>query len=240
MTAVLILRPEPGASDSATRAEALGLEPVTVPIFVVRPLAWESPAPASVDALLLTSANAIRHGGGGLGRFTGLPCYCVGPATAAAARAAGFGDIRVGRSDGRAAIAMMVADRVASALHLSGRDHVGLADPAIRLERRLVYAAEPVRVLPDEAAKALGRGALVLLHSPRAAAAFAALIDAAGIERGDIALAAISAAAAEAAGEGWRAKQAAGEPRDEALLELAAKLCKTAADRETKVDENGL
>lgn len=240
MTAVLILRPEPGASDSAARAEALGLEPVTVPIFVVRPLAWDPPAPGAVDAVLLTSANAIRHGGDGLRQFTGLPCYCVGPATAAAARAAGFGDIRVGPSDGEAAVAMMVADGLASALHLSGRDHVGLADPALRLERRLVYAAEPVRVLPDEAAKALGRGALVLLHSPRAAAAFARLIDEAGIERGDVTLAVISANTAEAAGEGWRAKHAAREPRDEALLELAAKLCKTAVNRETKVDENGL
>jgi uroporphyrinogen-III synthase len=239
VTGVLILRPEPGASDSAARAEALGLEPVTAPIFVVRPLAWDPPAPGSVDAVLLTSANAIRHGGDGLRQFIGLPCYCVGPATAAAARAAGFGDVRVGPSDGEAAVAMMVADGLASALHLSGRDHVGLADPAIRLERRLVYAAEPVRVLPDEAAKALGRGALVLLHSPRAAAIFARLIDEAGIER-DISLAAISANAAEAAGEGWRAKHAAREPRDEALLELAAKLCKTAGDRETKVDENGL
>jgi uroporphyrinogen-III synthase len=240
VTAVLILRPEPGASDSAARAEWLGLEPVTAPIFMVRPLAWDPPAPASVDAVLLTSANAVRHGGDGLRQFIGLPCYCVGPATAAAARGAGFGDIRVGPSDGDAAVAMMVAAGIASALHLSGRDHVGLADPALRLDRHLVYAAEPVRVLPDEAAMALGRGALVLLHSPRAAAAFARLIDEAGIERGDIALAVISANAAEAAGPGWRAIHEAAAPRDEALLELAAKLCKTAADRETKVDENGL
>ena len=207
---------------------------------MVRPLAWDPPAPGGIDAVLLTSANAVRHGGDGLRSFTGLPCYCVGPATAGAARAAGFGDVRVGTRDGEAAVAMMVADGLASALHLSGRDHVGLADPALRLERRLVYAAEPVRVLPDEAAKALGRGALVLLHSPRAAAVFARLIDEAGIERGDISLAAISANAAEAAGEGWRAKHVAGEPRDEALLELAAKLCKTAGHRETRVDDNGL
>lgn len=240
MTAVLILRPEPGASDSAARAHALGLETVTAPIFVVRPLAWDPPEPPSVDAVLLTSANALRHGGEAIAAFTDLPCYCVGPATASAARAAGFGVVKIGPSDGDATVAMMVADGITRALHLSGRDHVGLADPAIGLERRLVYAAEPVRALPHEAARALGRGALVLLHSPRSAAAFARLIDEAGIERGDIALAAISTNAAEAAGPGWRAKHEAAAPRDEALLELAAKLCKTAGDRETKVDENGL
>ncbi|MEA3064722.1 MAG: hypothetical protein QOJ27_1168, partial [Sphingomonadales bacterium] len=44
--------------------------------------------------------------------------------------------------------------------------------------------------------------------------------------KGSIRVAAISAAAAEAAGEGWAAKAVAAAPRDQALLELAAKLCK--------------
>jgi uroporphyrinogen-III synthase len=44
-------------------------------------------------------------------------------------------------------------------------------------------------------------------------------------DRGDILIAAISPAAAEAAGVGWGVVEAAGEPSDDALLALAARLC---------------
>ena len=46
--------------------------------------------PNEYDALLLTSANALRHGGTGLEQLQSLPAYAVGNATAAAAREAGF------------------------------------------------------------------------------------------------------------------------------------------------------
>ena len=68
--------------------------------------------------------------------------------------------------------------------------------------------------------------ALVLLHSPRAAARFAVL---AGNRRGAIRIAAISAETAAVAGAGWRSVDVAAAPRDQALLELAAKLCQTEA-----------
>jgi uroporphyrinogen-III synthase len=79
----------------------------------------------------------------------------------------------------------------------------------------------------------------VLLHSPRAARQFAKLVDAAGIARGPIAIVAISAAAAAAAGEGWRAKRHTLLPRDAAMLELARELCKTAPCAETERDGRG-
>jgi uroporphyrinogen-III synthase len=62
---------------------------------------------------------------------------------------------------------------------------------------------------------------VALVHSPRAGARLAALAG----DKTAIAVAAISAAAAEAAGDGWAAKAVAAAPRDQALLELAAKLC---------------
>ena len=58
---MLILRPQPGADETAARARTLGLEPVVAPLFTIRPLAWEPPDPAEFDAVLLTSANAARH-----------------------------------------------------------------------------------------------------------------------------------------------------------------------------------
>ncbi|HEV2078456.1 MAG TPA: uroporphyrinogen-III synthase, partial [Allosphingosinicella sp.] len=230
MTApVLIVRPEPGSSDTARRARALGLAPITTPIFTIAPVDWEAPEADAVDAVLLTSANAARCAGPELRRFTHLPCYAVGESTAAEAASVGFRDVRTGPSDGAAVAALMASDGVRTAFHPCGRDHIPLGTPGLRLERRLVYQSDSVTALPEEASGALQKGALVLIHSPRAGAQFARLIEAAGAAKERIALAAISDAAASAAGDGWKAKAVAPYPRDHALLELAAKLCKTGA-----------
>jgi uroporphyrinogen-III synthase len=193
-------------------------------LFAIRTLEWHAPGPAGFDALLLTSANAARHGGAALRPFAALPCYAVGEVTAEAARAAGFADVRIGPGDGAAAAAAMAADGVRRALHPCGRDHVDFSHPRLFIERRGVYAADPVAALPPAASEAIAAGALVLIHSPRAGGLFASLVG----ERAGIGLAAISAAAAAAAGPGWRAKSTAAAPHDEALLELAAKLCQIA------------
>lgn len=225
MKPVLVVRPEPAATETKRRAERMGLAAVTAPIFSIRPLDWR--APADVEAVMLTSANAVRAGSEALADLTSLPCYAVGPATAEAARAMGFSDVRTGPGDGEALVRLMAAEGVRSAVHPCGRDHKALADPAIRIERRIAYAAEPLPELPAEARTALAGSALTLLHSPRAVARFAELVDAAGLERSRLALAVISEAAADAAGPGWKDVAVAAAPRDEALLELAAKLCQT-------------
>ena len=192
----------------------------------MRPLAWEPPPAEPFDALLLTSANTARHAGPALERYKAMPCYCVGEATAAAATEAGLTDLRVGTSDGAAAVAMAAAEGVGAMLHLAGAEHVLLDHPGLRIARRIVYSSDPLG-LSGDARAALASGALVLLHSARAAAHFAALVDLAGLSRRDTVLAAISAPAAGAAGPGWEATHVAPEPRDAALLALAAQLCKT-------------
>jgi uroporphyrinogen-III synthase len=60
-----------------------------------------------------------------------------------------------------------------------------------------------------------------MVHSPRAGARLAELMTG----RGDIAIAAISAAASAACGSGWRDVAAIAAPDDGALLALAAALC---------------
>ena len=222
---ILILRPQPGADETAARAEALGLKGVVAPLFQVKPIAWRAPDPGAFDALLLTSANAARHAGGGLAAFAALPCYCVGEGTAAEAREAGLAVTRVGPSDGNAIVEMMAEDGIREVLHLCGRDHVGLEHPDLGISHVPVYASNAVDGLPAQAEVAIEAGALVLIHSPRAGRLFADLVDAAPLDRGAIHLAAISHAAAEAAGEGWASLAVAAAPRDQALLELAAKLC---------------
>ena len=214
---LLILRPEPGASATAEAALAMGLEPVVAPLFEIRPVEAAPLEPARFDAVLLTSANAARHAPDGL---AGLPCFAVGEATAAAAAERGFADLRIGPSDGAAAAAMMAAAGAKRAVHLCGREHLPIAAPGVTIERRIVYAAEPVPREPFEGP------AVAMVHSPRAGARFAQLAG----DRSSIVIAAISAAAAEAAGEGWAAKTVAVAPRDHALLELAAKLCNTGGE----------
>lgn len=221
---VLILRPQPGADETARRARALGLEPAVAPLFEVRPLTWTTPEPAAFDAVLLTSAHAARQGSDGLASFRALPCYAVGERTAEAARARGFEIVRTGPSDGAALLPIMAADGVGRVFHPCGRDHLELEHPALAIRHMPVYRADAVERLPDEAVTALERGAVVLLHSPRAASLFARL---AAPWRASTSIAAISPAAAAAAGDGWRLVAAASAPRDEALLELAAKLCQT-------------
>lgn len=220
---VLILRPQPGADATAQRARGRGLDPVVAPLFSIAPLAWDAPDPALFDAVLLTSANGARHGGSD---YLHLPCYAVGEATAAAARAAGYGEVRVGPSDAAAAAAMMARDGIGRALHLCGRDRVAASAPGLRLEARMVYAAEPVAALPEAAREAVAAGATALLHSERAARHFAVLAG----DRERVRIAAISASVAEAAGTGWALKGVASAPRDEALLELAVQLCQTDGD----------
>jgi uroporphyrinogen-III synthase len=193
----------------------MGLEPVVAPLFTIRPVEWEPPEAESFDAVLLTSAHAARRARAG--ELASLPCYTTGEATARAARDAGFADVRAGPSDGEAALALARRDGRKGVLHLCGRDHVALSG----VERRIVYAADAAATLPDAASEALAADAVVLVHSPRAAALFAGLVD----ERSRIRLALVSAAAAEAAGDGWAEKAVAARPRDEALLEVAAKLC---------------
>ena len=224
---VLILRPQPGADESAARARALGLDPVVAPLFVVRPLAWQAPDPGGFDAVVLTSANAARLGGDALTPFLALPCYAVGETTAKAAREAGFRDIRTGPGDGAALVGMMSKAGVRAAFHPCGEDRRDLDPAHLFILDRPVYSAEASTRLPPQAETALEQGALVLLHSPRAAAHFSQLL---GAGRARVRLAAISAAAAEEAGKGWGAVAIAASPRDQALLELAAKLCQTAPD----------
>jgi uroporphyrinogen-III synthase len=197
----------------------MGLEPVVAPLFTINPVDWDPPEPEAFDAVLLTSTHAARRMQAG--PLTSLPCYTAGEATAYAARDAGFADVRTGPSDGEAALALARRDGRSRVLHPCGRDHIALPD----VDRRIVYAADAAGTLPKAADEALAAGAVALLHSPRAAALFAGLVD----DRRRVRLALISPAAAAAAGEGWAEKAVAARPRDEALLEVAAKLCNIAA-----------
>lgn len=215
----MILRPEPGASATAARASAMGLEPVAMPLFEVEPVDWTAPDAGSFDALLLTSANAVRHGGEGLRSFRQLPVYAVGEATAGVAREAGFDVAASGESGVERLLGSIAPDL--RLLHLCG-EH--------RIEARAPQAITAVAVYRSNAVSPPAdlqriEGQVAAVHSPRTGKRLAELADEAGIERSRVRIAAISEAAASAAGPGWERCETAATPDEAALLALAAWLC---------------
>ena len=218
MRPLLVLRPEPGARATAERARKLGLDPVLLPLFEVEPIEWAAPDPTAFDALLLTSANAIRMGGSQLERLRGLSVHAVGQATADAAREAGFDVATIGEAGVERLLDSLVPDL--KLLHLCGEDRRE-ADARQSITPLAVYRS---RALPDVNVGA-AKGAVALIHSPRAGRRFTELVDAAPLDRRTIAIAAISAAAADAVGGGWAAVEISERPADDVLLALAARLC---------------
>jgi uroporphyrinogen-III synthase len=215
MSRVLVLRPEPGATATLNRARERGLDAVSVPLFEVKAVTWQAPESASFDGLLFTSANAVRLGGDELAKLRGLPAYAVGEATAEAAREAGF-DIK---ATGEAGVDRLLdsIEPDLRLLHLCGEDRREAADPRQRISKIAVYRAAEI-AQPDLSVAA---DAVALIHSPRAGTRFAGLVK----DRSSIAIAAISEAAAEAAGNAWKTVEIAEAPTDDALLALGARLC---------------
>lgn len=226
MRRLFILRPEPGASASAERARRLGMEPVVVPLFQVEPVEWALPGPADAfDALLLTSANAPRFAGPALQALAALPAHAVGDATADAARAAGLRVASVGSAGVEQLLGRL--DPALRLLHLCGTHRRGADGSAQSILPVAVYRSAERDV--GRALDALD-GEVAALHSPRAAERLAELVP--PDRRRSVRIAAISPAAAAAAGQGWERVRPTPQPGDEALLALARRLCEDAPDDE--------
>lgn len=209
---VLIVRPQPGAAATAARVRALGHDSILQPLLATEAAAWTAPA-TPPDAVILTSAAAVRHAGSAAQPLKSLPTLCVGAATAAAALAAGWTRAQAGPGTLQALIDAAAAGPHRHFLHLAGADRTAVQVPAgLHIDVVVIYRArlQPLPVLPAVDS--------VLLHSPRTAQHFAAEWDRLGGARGQIGLHAISEATLAAAGAGWAATQVAAAPTDDALL----------------------
>jgi uroporphyrinogen-III synthase len=216
---IAVLRPEPGNRVTASAIEAAGRIAIRLPLFTAKPVPWTLPDPADFDALLLTSANAVRHGGPQLDALLGLPVHAVGHVTAEAARRIGFAIAHIGTGGATELVAEAQAAGVRRALVLGGRERMleagGVVAAAIT-----VYASEPLEIDPEQAVRL--RGAIVLVQSARAGARLAELV--APDHRAITSIAAISPRAAAAAGPGWRRVEIAADRRPDTLLDLALHL----------------
>jgi uroporphyrinogen-III synthase len=211
---ILVVRPAPDNAATLARLEALGCEARAAPLFAIAPLAWSASAADRFDALLLTSGNAVRMAGSGIHAYRDLPAWCVGAATADAARNAGLSVARVGAGG----VAAMLDGKAERILWLCGEDRTALCvGQAARVEAVPVYRAVELAIAPDWFAAP----AILLLHSSRAARRMAMLVP----DRSGMDLIAISAAVAAAAGDGWRSITIADRPADSDMVAIAAKLC---------------
>ncbi|MBZ9989765.1 uroporphyrinogen-III synthase [Mesorhizobium sp. BH1-1-5] len=184
MVRVLVTRPEPGASRTARRLEALGFQPILLPLTETSALPVETTVGDAV-AVAVTSANAVRHAPGALiAALARLPCHAVGKRTAQACRAAGFSSVAQGPGDAEA-----LADGIANGL--AGKAIVYLCGH-VRFplfERRLAAAGVHVQAIEtydttaidhgdaDVVARLSGRPVYAaLLYSAKASAALVSLI----------------------------------------------------------------
>jgi uroporphyrinogen-III synthase len=220
---LLIIRPEPGNASTVARARSFELDTRGIPLFALRPVAWDPPDPKPYVGVLLTSAGALRLAGAGLTQYTHLPAFAVGGVTAQLAREAGFVSVVEGDRDVTRLVGKIATLGLHRLLHFCGAE-VRPFDPyGVVIDRCIVYSADAIAP-PEAFASVIAEGPVVLVHSPRAGERLAELVEPEA--RARIALVAISANAAEAAGVGWEEVAIAGEPRDEALLKEAARLCR--------------
>lgn len=203
MRRVCVTRAEPGASATAARLIAHGLEPLLAPLSRIEPVEALADDPAKAAAFAVTSANAVRAFCA-VSTLRDRPLFAVGDATAAAARAAGFGEVLSAEGDVDA-LAGLIADRWrprdGPVWHLRGEAAAGdlagaLSALGFAVQEAVVYRAVAVGTLPPALAEALAARTIdaILFHAPAAARIFAHL--AGGRDLSFCAAATISRAAA--------------------------------------------
>lgn len=221
MATVLITRPEPGATVTAAALRWAGHRAIVSPILTCIPVAWEVPDD-NFDAVMLTSEAAPRLAGPGINRFVKLPAFCVGPATLAAAKTAGFTDARLGPGGAVPLAKLIAAEGHRHILHLAARDRTQVPPQIADIVVCTVYAAE-IGGLSAEATAALRAGEIdwALLFSTRSATEFAAACP----DRARVSIAAISEKVLLAAGSGWRTAVQASVTSERAVLAAAGLTC---------------
>ncbi|MGX1167479.1 uroporphyrinogen-III synthase [Bradyrhizobium sp. USDA 372] len=185
---ILVTRPHPDNEATADNLRARGHAVLLAPALKLEPVAFQGESDVSYDAVLVTSANAIRAlvlQLPDLGLLQ-LPLFAVGEHTAAAAREAGFAEVIVAGGDAaslRDKVRQSARDKVlkkkSTLLYLAGgdlsRDLGGeLGAEGFRVVTRTTYRMAPVKHLPREVCEGFAAHGIeaVLHYSRRSARAF--------------------------------------------------------------------
>ncbi len=224
---VWVTRSRPGATATAAAVRARGHLPLTAPLVAVQPLDVAAPDLDGVAALAFTSAAGVRAFAA-LSPRRDRSVFAVGRATAAAARACGFADVRDADGSGRDLAAAVAAAAPGGGVLVPGAREPAFDLPAalraagVAAQALAVYATLPtpaptrLRVL-----LAAGRLDAVLLQSASAARALAALASEDGAPTRPLLLA--LSPACLPAGTEWPSRTAAA-PRERDLLALLPRL----------------
>jgi uroporphyrinogen-III synthase len=181
MKTVLVTRPHPGATKTAERLLRNGFLPMVLPLTKIVPLPVKKPK-GEFDAVAVTSANALRQAPDKvLQPLLALPCFVVGEATAAAARARGFETVTAGDRDG-ASLAQTVCEELctgARILYVTGRVRTPDFEHALRklglhFKPVVTYDAVLVSYSTEFLVEFFGKGEIdyCLLYSRRGADEF--------------------------------------------------------------------
>lgn len=232
---VLITRPLDESAAFAAQLAAVGIDSLSAPALVVEDLDVVLPDLTGFDALLVTSARALRL-------FAAQtadrhwPVFAVGPETAQAARALGFASVQQSAGDS-AALVSLVQQRLPKGralLHPRGAAVAG--EPAGLLTAAgwpvtsvVLYRTQEAAALPAAACDALRSGQLdaVTFFSGRSAEAFGTLVAKAGLQSSTARLDALclsQAVATAAAALTWRRIFITKAPNRDAMVECCRSL----------------
>ncbi|WOR14578.1 uroporphyrinogen-III synthase [Hyphomonas sp. FCG-A18] len=179
---VIVTRAQPGARETLTRLTEAGIMAIEAPVLSIEPDPTQPlPNPEILSGLVFTSANGVRaylnHEDD-----RQLTAWCVGPATAKAAREAGFMDVRESAGD-----AVDLARFIAAKSQPTDKPLLHVANAAAKgdLKAQLeavgfgvtfcpLYAMAVSPSLPEAAIKLLQAQmpAIVIAHSTKGAEAF--------------------------------------------------------------------
>lgn len=229
---VIVTRPSPDAERFAAELRRIGADPALSPAMAI--LRREG----AIDlegafALAFTSANGVRAFAA-LSGVRDLPVFAVGPATAEAARDAGFASVSTAEGDVESLAALISQSKPAGmVLHLAGGERAGdlveaLVRKGVKARRAVIYDAVEIEDLAPGAKAILadaGEKPAVVFFSPRSARLFLAQAARAALSdrlKGCLALCLSDDIAAAIRAEDWSAIRVASGRSGDAMLRLVA------------------
>lgn len=152
---VLVTRPEPGASRTAEKLAAEGFESVIMPLSAIEPTRASLPGtPEAFDALVLTSANAVRHADRSLlEKLSSLPLFAVGQQSADFAASKGLSAGQWPQSGEAEGLVALVREKLrprSRLLYLAGHPRRAEVEDGLRASGFDVTLLETYRSRPIE------------------------------------------------------------------------------------------
>src|SRR3569623_95307 len=197
--AILVTRPFPDNEATATALRGVGYGVLLSPALRFEPVAVRDAPDAHYDAIIVTSANALRgiEGQPLLERLRGMKVFAVGDATAQAARGFGFRDVESASGDAGALCKLVEMRLLGSGqiCYLAGADLSRDLGTDLGARGYIVTTLTTYRMAPlphfseaVEAAFAAGEVEAALHYSRRSARSFVDAVQAGGLEISALAL----------------------------------------------------